>query len=1285
MTGPDPAQITQRVTDAVVVGDITMVGYVDGDLTVFKELPAYRLEPMPLPAADAQTSPAVAGPSHRDAPSYLLDAAREIVPFHGRDTELAELVRWRDTATRCAIRLISGPGGQGKSRLAAEFARRSRHAGWIVLTAVERADTHLGTITEVGGHASRHWPQGMSPSVLVIVDYADRWRLEALVGLLRELEYRSAKSRARVLLLARHGSSLWESVASELDRGTVALSPPLVLGELHQPAHREIAFQQASQAFHAALGAGPGPIDPPADLDHPDYGSPLTLHMAALAAVHACIEATPAPTRDDLPVFLLRRERRYWQRMCRAAPADAGSEPVSADTMAHVAYLATLFGPLPIATASAALQHAGLADGAARAHALLAFHKKVYPLDDPSAALSPLRPDRLGEDYVAHMLGGDEGGYLWQTAIDLAGTAIGELRTDGTPNAPVVVGARAGRHFLTLLTAAAEDDRHPRLRPRLFAFLASTPRLAVCVDGHVLDFLNRTAPTDLLAAVQRIVPFSTELLHQKLVLAQRLLDDLPADAPMDVRATRTRHASAAQSQLGHRHAALAHAEQAVDIYRRLAAADPETHLPELANGLSNLGIALQAVNRRDDALAAGQEAVRIFRRLTKAEHVSQVRVGYAAHLPDMAGALSTLACRLMEAGHPEPAVDAAQEAVSIFRALETVSPRSYLPELGSALTHLGSALSDVGRDEDAVAACQAAVDIYRGLAAARPATHLPGLAVVLNNLAGRKAAVGDAVGAALLNREGIEIFRDLAEQYPGAYQEDLARALANLKLRLLELGEPNAAAGVGQEAISVLRSLTAVDSSRYAPGFASFLHQHALQMEMAGDLPTAIAALQECVHLRRRLAHEDPDHLPGLAAAIRDQGALLWTAGDRQTAMQHTEEAVSRFRSCAAEHRQQFARTLSNYYAMLSAEDHGVHSRLPIAHELVAAFRFLPQHDTTSLNALAFTLTELAHDILQGPGLPLSRDAVELAREAVTIRRGLATADEAQLPSLAHALYCLHVAFRVAGAKHDALQAIQESVGIYHELSRDDPTHLPTLADSLNALAALRSDLGDRQRAAESARENVDVWRRLAAADSSRLPQLANAFNRFAQHAGEQAVGLAGTREATSTYRRLAESDPAIHRARLAVWLTNLVMRSEEAGDRASASAALHEAATICKEMVLHAPGTLSPDLAETAFKLTMILVHRGDPPAAQAFGLEAVKAYERLDKHEPGNHLTGLAKAYLTFAIACHEARTLDHAEAAAQLAIQTFDRLEPARASVFHQQRQMAQDVLDDIAAGR
>src|ERR1019366_4449886 len=60
----------------------------------------------------------------------LLDPRREVVGFVGRERELAALAAWCQDDQAGRLRLLTGPGGVGKTRLAIELADRMRGGGW---------------------------------------------------------------------------------------------------------------------------------------------------------------------------------------------------------------------------------------------------------------------------------------------------------------------------------------------------------------------------------------------------------------------------------------------------------------------------------------------------------------------------------------------------------------------------------------------------------------------------------------------------------------------------------------------------------------------------------------------------------------------------------------------------------------------------------------------------------------------------------------------------------------------------------------------------------------------------------------------------------------------------------------------------------------------------------------------------------------------------------------------------------------------------------------------------
>ena len=147
----------------------------------------------------------------------MLNARRAVVPFTGRDGELRSLREWRDSGPRLAVRWLHGPGGQGKTRLAAQFAAESAAAGWKVVAAFHGPDADPSRAGQPGPA-----PDGAA-GLLLIVDYADRWLLTNLTWLLKNALLHQTGVATRVLMVARTADA-WPRVRGILDTYQAATS-----------------------------------------------------------------------------------------------------------------------------------------------------------------------------------------------------------------------------------------------------------------------------------------------------------------------------------------------------------------------------------------------------------------------------------------------------------------------------------------------------------------------------------------------------------------------------------------------------------------------------------------------------------------------------------------------------------------------------------------------------------------------------------------------------------------------------------------------------------------------------------------------------------------------------------------------------------------------------------------------------------------------------------------------------------------------------------------------------
>jgi hypothetical protein len=348
-------------------------------------------------------------------PGALLRADIEgPVPFHGRTDEIDSIDAWCDAPGALAVRLYTGAGGMGKSRLLIEACQRRAAAGWRSGFLDRRA---AGMSTAL----SRALLDGAGRGgVLVVVDYAETRRAE-LQDLLSTAFTVCGAARVRIVLLARAAEDWWNQIKGGADGVADLLAGPATEWISLRPlasgiAEREASYCAALQHFASRLGTSCD-MTPPDDLAAPCYDSALLLHMRALAGV----QGVRVKGDQGILDYVLDRERRCWRDRARASGLP---EPL-------------LRG---IGQAMAAITLGG--GVRSPADALMLFDRIASLADQPRATLSavsdllhdtypgdlwiePIQPDLLGEHLVqAEMQDGSEA---------LMNLVFGERSADGAP------------------------------------------------------------------------------------------------------------------------------------------------------------------------------------------------------------------------------------------------------------------------------------------------------------------------------------------------------------------------------------------------------------------------------------------------------------------------------------------------------------------------------------------------------------------------------------------------------------------------------------------------------------------------------------------------------------------------------------------------------------------------------------------------------------------------------------------------------------------------------------
>ncbi|MFJ5117631.1 tetratricopeptide repeat protein [Kitasatospora sp. NPDC088548] len=1175
------------------------------------------------------------------SPAALLTAERQVVDFHGREELLHRLTAWCEQAGFGAW-LLHGPGGQGKTRVAHELARRLARRplpeGWTVLwPRANAAPTDLAALWEVTG------------PLLVVLDYAET-RLDELSALLAAAEEHAAPFR--LLLLSRTAGDWWNNakaahrIAEELlDGAPVVGLPPLEAA----PADRPRTYRRAAEAFAAALPGVSGHQRPdwPAlaralpvpVLDRAGFDNALTLQMTALADLLDTVRdsaddppdaAPPTTTGEaaDVEERMLVHERRYW---LRNATAHRLRPPLTDGALEDALAAALLVGADDREQAAEVLRRVpSLADQGERREAVRSWITATYPPTGPGP-WGALQPDRLAEHLVGRRVQADH---------SLAHRLV-----------PALDRARAAR-FLTLLTRAGA---HPPLRGRLDGLITDlctgSPALlgppAVDVATQVeapeplLTALHRlsddpdTPLSDLESLADRVplssyhlAPLAVRLL-ERIVAAQRASGVDGSDRTVAF-ATRLRELSKRLMDVGEPDRALAAAEEAVGLLSRAASPRTAAARTELAAAWNNAGVCLRALGRRREALAAATEAVGIHRRLAAtgissdailSNHVQSlnslsdtqrqlgdapgaletgreavgireglVRSGAEGARANLALDLNNLAIHCLDTGQREEALETIDRALEILRPLAEEHPDTFRPALAVGLNTRSNCLSEMGRWEEALEAVRQSTAIRRRLAEGRPNAFGPGLAMTLNTLAIDLAALGHHDEAVEAGRESVARYRILAEAQPDAFRGELAMSLNTQANQLADTGDPHGALTLAEEAAGIYRELDEASPGVFAMDLAMGLTTLASRLDDVGRHQEAVERIEEAVTIyRSRPAKHSEVVRPDLAACLNNLGVHLRALGRAEEALAGITEAVEISRGLARTNPRAFRPALSRYliHRVLCLRDLG---RLP--------------------------------------------EAVPIVREAVAVELQVAAAAPlARLPESASRLSSLSGALTLAGQRHDAPGVTKEVAKLRHRLAKDDPqTHEPEQAATLDLLGRQLASVQRHAEALAAARKAVTVRRRIRAradtpAHRAALAASLGNLGEYLMQAGQRGKALPPMKQAVRLWCELSEADRTAHQPVPALALVLLGFLFFGAGRVDEAVRTAQESVDACDALAGLDPAH-GPFLSVALCVHGVILTELEQRAAALPLLERAVQAARPLAETGPAPYRTILASA---------------------------------------------------------
>jgi len=687
----------------------------------------------------------------------LLSWRARLAPLIGHEVEKGKLITWaRHSDSSARIRFLTGPGGAGKSRLAAELAETLRS---------QPGEPWTAGFLRTNGRL--RIPDGR---VLLVVDYPEE-RREFTKLLMQELA--GEATQVRLLLLSRQPFEWWRNEIEAAHAGHLAAHQDIGVPNLSDQ-DALLLYRTVIERLRSQYPLGPGlqfDSDFQRWLARNRSLNALPLFITA-AAIYAALNPNEALGYSGELVVraLISREL---ERLSGASREAGFPRPEGAARLAALAVVRGGFdGRMLRRFADPALELGislpeNIADDV---HKLPWWMIDHWPPPSPDVVAAALlfevlkqRSERASEWLWAAIQG------VGTDVIDRLGRVTYDIRTifgqDQERFTQWLVGMVRDRPERAIeLAFLSEENRLPvGILPLAIAVGRALLSTAKSDEGRARILHNLATDLSNLGDTAGALEASEEAL----VICRRLASDNPRFVTRValVLANLSNH----RSELGEHSAALEAAQEAVEIYRRLAEDDPQAYESDLARSLNIESNCLSDAQRHEDALAAISESVDILRRLTTLQP--------ALYEPELAGRLHSFSARLRDVGNATEALKVARESVEIFQRLVWALPARFEEELSTALHGLAKSLSAAGEFEDALNTIREAVAIRRRLAEERPARLLPKLTASLESMAHRLVENGCLVDARATAREATSLYRVLVMEQPGRFEDLLRRAI----------------------------------------------------------------------------------------------------------------------------------------------------------------------------------------------------------------------------------------------------------------------------------------------------------------------------------------------------------------------------------------------------------------------------------------------------------------------------------------------------------------------------
>jgi glycosyltransferase involved in cell wall biosynthesis len=750
------------------------------------------------------------------APSVLLKANEAVVPFDvNRQGELDKLLIWAQAKIYgVSLRLITGDGGVGKTRLALELCHNLKAKNWLCGFLQKNLCSNLLNI----------WQQVKSTSknVLFVIDYAES-RTQELLTLLKLIQQRDNKSQQKfcVLLLARDGGEWWDNIQHQDPtlEGLFMTAGPFLLPPLYSDIkEKQLAYQSALTAFSKNLNLRIPGIK--LDLTESHYSKPLYIQMSALLALYG----EQANSSEAITKGILNHEKRYWE----AATTNIVAEVKEAKNLLT---LVTLIGNIP--TPKEAKKYWSLLDDTdLTSREFNQLFNSLIPLYPGYQGLQSVKPDLLGEELVTEVLLSPIGPALLEVALSkntpdynrrntltllarltIKKPAVNEVITnaliDHLPHlveAIVEVAATTTVSRLPELTVLAlkqqvNNSQHSVAKQFSALILndsSALNALSCTSEGIIYERLNKKYQNLLIKGHGNkfdIKELGSSLLNYSVSLgyigkfieackyAKKAMDircqskeELPAKYAMSIG-----NYAHLLSESGQFNEAAEYGKKSMLLYQDLAEDNPDVYQGDYARSMGNYASHQAQMGEIEDTIVYSKQAYDIYACLAEKEP-DKYRARFAI-------TILNYSIRLSELGQTSEALDYGKKGFGIFEELSLKEPDRYQIGYARSMGNLSVTLNELGQYSEGRNYSKKTMDIFENLAKHNPRRYQDEYAQTMEIYSDNLMEVGKYIEAGNYAKKSLEIYEQLVDQSPGQYQFSYAGSLGSYSNYLISVGK----------------------------------------------------------------------------------------------------------------------------------------------------------------------------------------------------------------------------------------------------------------------------------------------------------------------------------------------------------------------------------------------------------------------------------------------------------------------------------------------------------------